>query len=381
MIDSNKFLEALEDAGLHFFTGVPDSLLKSICYRITSKYSNTEHIIASNEGAAVALAIGYYLASSKPALVYMQNSGIGNTINPLTSLADSQVYGIPMVLLIGWRGEIDDSGRQIKDEPQHVKQGQITKQQLDLLGVDYEVIDSMSLDYADKIKSLYARSIENNSPVALLVRKNTFESIDSIITDSTCESLPSRERTIKCILEHVPDTFPVISTTGMASREVFEIRELNKSGHHRDFLTVGGMGHASQIATAIALCNPNQRVICIDGDGALIMHAGSLAVSADCDNLIHIVINNAAHDSVGGQPTKGEKLNLANIAKSFGYKTTYFVDSLVDLEKIMPNAFSSRESVFIEVKCSKGARSDLGRPTKSPKENKLDLMNFLTPAL
>ena len=144
MIDSNKFLEALEDAGLHFFTGVPDSLLKSICYRITSKYSNTEHIIASNEGAAVALAIGYYLASSKPALVYLQNSGIGNTINPLTSLADSQVYGIPMVLLIGWRGEIDDSGRQIKDEPQHVKQGQITKQQLDLLGVDYEVIDSIS---------------------------------------------------------------------------------------------------------------------------------------------------------------------------------------------------------------------------------------------
>lgn len=376
MIDTNDFLHGLEKAGIQFVTGVPDSLLKNICACITDKYPTNQHIIATNEGSAVALAIGHYLATARPALVYMQNSGLGNAINPLISLADPQVYAIPMLLMIGWRGEILDDGSQINDEPQHNKQGRITLAQLKTLGIPYRILDGGVLGVEGILKELVNDAIQHSGPVAIVVRKNTFSpfKIDSKLQDN---QLPTREEAIRAVLESLSDDVPVVSTTGMASREIFELRKSAKKGFHRDFLTVGGMGHASQIATGIALAQPDRRVVCIDGDGATLMHSGAMAISADCNNLIHILINNEAHDSVGGQPTKGNVLNFSEIARNFGYRITMRVSTVEELQRSLAVVITQQSSTLLEVRCKLGSREDLGRPDRTPLQNKAELMEFL----
>jgi phosphonopyruvate decarboxylase len=376
MIDPKDFLTALKDADIRFVTGVPDSLLKDVCACITAELGPEGHVIAANEGAAVALAIGHHLASGRPALVYMQNSGLGNTINPLASLADPAVYAIPMVLMIGWRGEIQPDGTQLKDEPQHVKQGQVTLAQLDVMGVHYRIIDSSS-SISEVINDLTETALERSGPVALVVRKGTFAQFKLEQPEQPDEWM-GREEAIGHILSLLPEDAIVVSTTGMASREVFELRKGADSGHHRDFLTVGGMGHASQIATGIALTKPDRTVVCIDGDGAVLMHAGSLAISADCPNLLHIVLNNAAHDSVGGQPTKGGVLRFDRIAKEFGYTITDIATTEDDLYSMLPSMLETQGSRLLEVLCQRGSRKDLGRPTRTPKENKQDFMTHVS---
>lgn len=376
MIDANHFLEGLEKAGIEFVTGVPDSLLKNICACITSKLPQGHHVIATNEGSASALAIGHYLAQARPALVYMQNSGLGNVINPLTSLADPLVYAIPMVLMIGWRGEILNDGTQQKDEPQHKKQGRVTLPQLEMMGIPYIVLDGNTPNISEQLQDLVNKAVQRCGPVALVVRKDTFAPFKNEQLQQNA-SLPTRQEAIRAILEIIPEDSPVISTTGMASREVFELRKFGQQGHHRDFLTVGGMGHASQIATGIAMAQPYRRVICIDGDGAALMHTGALATSADCDNLLHILINNEAHDSVGGQPTKGNVLNFCEIAKQLGYRKAMRVLTIDDLQFRLRDAIADRQSTLIEVKCKRGSRKDLGRPDRTPIQNKNDFMEFL----
>ena len=289
MIKPEAFLKGVLNAEISFITGVPDSLLKDICGYISDNPEKISHKIATNEGSAIAMAIGNYLATKNVPLIYMQNSGLGNIVNPITSLADPQVYGIPMVLMIGWRGEIDIDGNQVKDEPQHKKQGQITISQLEILDIPYLIIDNSTRNINQVLKDTVFFAKERNGPIALLVRKNSFEKYNykKIIRKI---KLPSREEVINEILLHIPKKSPVISTTGVASRELYEIRnKLNKS-HESDFLTVGGMGHASQIAAGLAIAQPNKKLICIDGDGALLMHTGGLAISGKLDNLIHIVM-------------------------------------------------------------------------------------------
>ena len=376
MINTNDFLAGLEKSGIHFVTGVPDSLLKQICSCITSNYSDQQHVIASNEGSAVALAIGHYLSSGQPALVYMQNSGLGNTVNPITSLADPLVYAIPMLLMVGWRGEILQDGSQLKDEPQHRKQGKITLAQLDTLEIPFQIIDDQTSDIEGLIKSLVEQAIERSGPVALVVRKGTFSSYQ-LELDAADPKLPGREEAIAAVLENLPEDVPVVSTTGFASREVFELRKHANSGHQRDFLTVGGMGHASQIAAGIAMNRADRQVICIDGDGAALMHSGAFAINADCPNLVHILINNGVHDSVGGQPTKGSVLNFAEIASHFGYPLTAQVSSIAELKKQLQHMLGKTGPCLIEVKCKRGARKELGRPDRTPIENKNEFMNFL----
>ncbi|MCB0394508.1 MAG: phosphonopyruvate decarboxylase, partial [Bdellovibrionales bacterium] len=271
MLDPKKFLESLNRNKIDFATGVPDSLLKDVCAYITDHFPSDRHIIATNEGSAIGLAIGHYLSTARPALVYMQNSGLGNTINPLTSLADPKVYGIPMILMIGWRGEVVE-GEQIHDEPQHKKQGLVTLEQLDLLDIPFQVIDANS-NIDEVIDELIEVTMEISGPVALVVRKGTFEKY-KLKSANENSQLPTRESAIEKIVEVLPNEIPIVSTTGMASRELFEIRKRNNMGHQRDFLTVGGMGHALQIATGIALNKPSSKVVCIDGDGALLMHTG-----------------------------------------------------------------------------------------------------------
>lgn len=386
MIHAEDFLSVLQTEHVQFFAGVPDSLLKELCACFSDKLRPQQHVIAANEGGAIGLAIGYYLATQQVALVYMQNSGLGNVVNPIASLADPQVYGIPMLLLVGWRGEIADNGEQIHDEPQHVKQGQMTLSQLDALGLPYQVMADDIASAHQQIKGLLDRALERQGPVALVVRKQRFapyqSAQSSTSTPSTlAEKLPvlhSREHMIQQVVAALPEDAAVVATTGMASRELFELRKAQQAGHGRDFLTVGGMGHASQIACGIALAQPDRQVVCIDGDGAMLMHMGSLTISAQRPNLVHIVLNNGAHDSVGGQPTIAAQLSLAEIASAAGYAQVISLSDPEQLQAELKQSFHCGKSRFIEVLCRKGARADLGRPSRTPAQNKQDFMQFLS---
>jgi phosphonopyruvate decarboxylase len=381
MIEAGAFLEALQHAGVQFFTGVPDSLLKELCACFSDRLPEHKHVIAANEGGATGLAMGHYLATGSPAMVYMQNSGLGNIVNPIASLADPQVYGIPMLMVIGWRGEMQQDGTQIHDEPQHVKQGQITLEQLEIMGIPFEIFQTDLSCALTQTRRLLALAKRRSGPVALVVRKQSFApyKAKTVIKSGHANeaALPGREDMLSNIVRLLADDVAVVATTGMASRELFELRHAQNSGHSRDFLTVGGMGHASQIACGIALAQPDRQVVCLDGDGAMLMHMGSLTLSAQQRNLVHIVFNNGAHDSVGGQPTIAAQLNLSSIAKAAGYQWVIRVSSGSQLNESLQYALSLGQSCFIEVLCRRGARADLGRPTRTPAQNKQDFMQFL----
>ena len=377
MIRPEFFIEKLRENGIDCFAGVPDSLLKNICAYITDHCDAQHNIIAANEGAAVGIAAGHYLATGNPACVYMQNSGEGNIINPLASLTDQEVYNIPELLLIGWRGRPG-----VHDEPQHVKQGKVTTGLLNVMGINYEVL-SKEEEKAEKQIAKAVRALQNKEVFALVIEKDTFEDykLNNIeVNDLTL----SREEAIQTVAAALGEKDCIVSTTGMISRELFEYRASMNQGHERDFLTVGSLGHASQIALGIAMAQPYRRVWCFDGDGAAIMHMGSMAIVASKEpkNYVHVVFNNGAHDSVGGQPTVGLRINLPAVAKAVGYKSTISVASKEELEKEL-STFNSQPStlvgpILIEVRVKKGNRKDLGRPTTTPVQNKEALMEFLT---
>ena len=372
MIRSEFFIEKLRENGIDCFAGVPDSLLKNICAYITDHFDTQHNIIAANEGAAVGLAAGHYLATGQPACVYMQNSGEGNIINPLASLTDQEVYNIPVLLLIGWRGRPG-----VHDEPQHVKQGKVTTGLLNVMGVNYEVL-SKEEDKAAKQIEKAVKALANKEVFALVIEKDTFE--DYKLQNVEVNDLTmSREDAIQTVAAALGEKDCIVSTTGMISRELFEYRAAMNQGHERDFLTVGSMGHASQIALGIALAQPERRVWCFDGDGAAIMHMGSMAIVANKapKNYVHVVFNNGAHDSVGGQPTVGLKIDLPAVAKAVGYKATYSVDSKAELESVLAKANNFESPALLEIKVKKGNRKDLGRPTTTPIQNKEALMTFL----
>ena len=376
MIRPDFFIEALREKGIDCFAGVPDSLLKNICAYITDHFDAAHNIITANEGAAVGLAAGHYLATGQPACVYMQNSGEGNIINPLASLTDEEVYNIPVLLLIGWRGRPG-----IHDEPQHVKQGKVTTGLLNVMGVNYDVL-SKEEDKAAKQIEKAVKSLANKEVFALVIEKDTFE--DYKLQNVEVNNLTmSREEAIQTVAAALGEKDCIVSTTGMISRELFEYRATMNQGHERDFLTVGSMGHASQIALGIALAQPARRVWCFDGDGATIMHMGSMAIVASKvpKNYVHEVFNNGAHDSVGGQPTVGLKIDLPTVAKAVGYPKSYSVSSKDELQKLLTSSFLHQTScdgpILLEIKVKKGNRKNLGRPTTTPIQNKEALMAFL----
>ena len=371
MLIGSEFYSYLQQKGIEFTTGVPDSLLKEFCAFISDQGND---IIAANEGASIGIAAGYHLATGKIPMVYMQNSGFGNTINPLTSLADKEVYSIPMLLVIGWRGEPG-----VKDEPQHVKQGRVSADLLDTLEIPYEVLSNDINEAQKQIDKAVDYMSTENAPFALLIRKNTFEKYS--LKNKKADIYPmQREDAIKVIIDECKNDEIIVSTTGKTSREVFECRVANGQGHENDFLTVGSMGHASQIALGIALQKPNKSIICLDGDGAMLMHLGSTAIIGDLSpaNYKHILVNNGAHDSVGGQPTVGFDVNFQQIAEACNYKKCFTAESEAELKAILPEFLATAGPVMLEVKTSKGARADLGRPTKTPTQNKADFMKKLS---
>lgn len=373
MLSPKFFIDTLGDAGIDFFAGVPDSLLKNICAYIADHFDDRHNIITANEGAAVGLAAGYHLATGKVGCVYMQNSGEGNAVNPLASLTDKEVYHIPVLLLIGWRGRPG-----VHDEPQHVKQGKITTGLLNVLGINYEVLNKEE-DFAKRQIDKAISSIRTTGEAfALVVEKDTFDSytLQNVVKN---DLTLAREEAVQMVAKSLGENDVVVSTTGMISRELFEYREAAGDGHHRDFLTVGSMGHASQIALGIALQKPDRHVFCFEGDGAVLMHTGSMAVTASKKpgNFYHVVFNNGAHDSVGGQPTVALDIDLPAIAKAVGYLSVFSVDNQSDLAQLLPKITSFPAPVFLEIKVKKGNRKDLGRPTTTPIQNKEALMDFL----
>ena len=386
MIDVKETYDALMASGVDMFTGVPDSLLKNICAYITDTAPREKHIIAANEGNAVGIAAGHYLATGKPALVYMQNSGLGNTVNPLLSLADEKVYSIPMVLMIGWRGEPG-----VHDEPQHVKQGEVTLALLDAMQIPYIILEEVA-----QIPAHVALAMQRKAPVALVIRKGTFGSYKLKNARSNDNPL-SREEAMKLVVDHLHTTDIIVSTTGKLSRELFEYREAAHPSpltshpspltshpspstlHSHDFLTVGSMGHSSSIALGIALEKPGRRVFCFDGDGAFIMHAGALGIVASMKphNFFHILFNNNAHESVGGQPTVGYEIDATAMAKASGYQHVIRAATRQEMLTALQQLEHLEGPVLLELRVKIDSRDDLGRPTTTPVENKEAFMQFL----
>lgn len=372
MLNPSTFYLQLKKLGFNFFTGVPDSLLKEICSVISNTIPEQDHIIAANEGTAIGLATGYYLATGNPAFVYMQNSGLGNAINPLLTLADVEFYSIPMLIMIGWRGQPG-----FFDEPQHIKQGRITVDLLDSLGIPSFVLSPTSNSeeiLSNAIKTMNKRS----GPTVLLVTKDTFQ--EYLLPTKNISDYPmTRERAINCILTLLNTDDLIVSTTGMVSRELVENKLALNQDLNNVFPSVGAMGHVSSIALGIALATKSRKVICLDGDGSIIMHMGSLAIIGKslATNLVHIAINNGAHDSVGGQPTVGFKIDLVKIAMACGYNKAKSVSSEIELSAAIKEFKNSSGPVFLEIRVRKGFRSDLGRPKTTPLETRNGFMgNF-----
>jgi phosphonopyruvate decarboxylase len=380
MIEPSALLDQLYAGGIEFFTGVPDSLLSPLTSAIVARFDGREHVVAANEGSAIALAAGHHLATGQTACVYLQNSGLGNAINPLTSLMDEEVYGIPVLLVIGWRAELIGD-EQLADEPQHRKQGKITTGLLDVLGIPYLVLghDGIESGPSGGVASLIAKAQSENRPVALVVRKGSLAPLKAPSGDAV--GVMTREDAIRVVTETVGPEIPIVSTTGKASRELWEIRQQTDAGDGRhegqDFLTVGSMGHASQIAAGVALADIARPVLCLDGDGAVLMHLGGLVTTATIPNYRHVVLNNEVHDSVGGQPTSAAGLSLAPIAEACGYKWVRTVAEPADLPAALEDLLAANGSAFLEIMVLPGARADLGRPKTAPKDSKAAFMNRL----
>ena len=362
---AQELLTLIREAGIETIAGVPDSTLKQFCDALQQEKSFQHHTTV-NEGAAVAMAVGTYLATAKPACVYMQNSGIGNAVNPLTSLANKDVYGIPMLFIVGWRGEPG-----VKDEPQHVFQGKITCECFDLLAIPYEVIDSSTTVeelavILNKAKDAFAQNLQ----FAIIVKSGTFEK-DKAFTWDNGQPL-NREEALGKLLEVLPHEVRIVSTTGKISRELYEQSNRLYDGHDNLFMSVGGMGHASMIALGMAAAREDKTIVCVEGDGAALMHMGNMALVASekPKNMYHIIINNQAHESVGAMPTDCQQISFAEVAKALGYQEARRINSLEEIEEIGKDIQTKQGPLFYEIMVGLGSRADLCRPKEAARENK-----------
>ena len=364
MINAKTFINELNKVGIEFYTGVPDSLMSEFSKSLHFDFDDKNHIIATNEGSALAMCMGYNLATNKIPLIYMQNSGLGNFVNPYTSLLHKDIYNIPFILLVGWRGEPG-----LQDEPQHIFQGKITLDLLKLLDIDYIIIDNNT--DLESITKKIRESINSRYPLALVVRKNTFEKDERVFENNN--SLPKRNEALKKILELFDEKTLYISTTGKLSRELYEIRK-NSEQTPNDLYVVGGMGHASSIAYGINQNLNENKVVCLDGDGSLLMHMGSLGIigQSNMKNFIHVIFNNSSHESVGGQPNIYDQIDSNGLAKSLGYKSVLIVKNYEEFDHINIENFDG--PTFIEVKVQNSSDKNLLRPDKTPEENKRNFM-------
>ncbi len=368
MIDPAGFVAELDGVGVSLYTGVPDSLLKELGKYVMASLPRSQHVIAANEGAAVGIALGHSLRTGELAAVYMQNSGLGNAVNPLLSLSDPDVYGIPMLLIIGWRGQPG-----VKDEPQHVTQGRVMPAMLDAMEIPWRVLPDDAAALPAFVREMADAAMQRRGPVAIVVEKDTFAPahVDGEAPSPTTAGRPTREAGLEATIDALPSGSVVVSTTGMLSRELFEYRVRSSTSGELDFLTVGGMGHASSIALGVALREPHRTVWCLDGDGAALMHLGSMAIIGDHapSNFRHVLFNNGVHDSVGGQRTSIEVVDLVAVARAVNYRSSSTVSDLSELAGVIGEMNSVDGPSFLEVIVAPGARADLGRPTQTPAQS------------
>lgn len=360
-------LDCIEGMGIHFFTGVPDSCLKPFLTELIQRHMPDEHIIVPNEGTAVAVAAGYYLSQNGPACVYLQNSGLGNLVNPICSLTHEEVYRIPVLYVVGWRGCPGTP-----DEPQHIYQGKVTPELLRLLDIHPFVIsqDTPESDLKDMMIET-ARCLQAEQSAALVICPGALIAAHALSFQN--KNQLSREEAIQTIVGVFGDRVLFVSSTGKMSRELYEVRESQKREHGRDFLTVGSMGHCSAIACSSALFSPERQIVCLDGDGALLMHMGTLTMigSRRPENLIHIVLDNESHESVGGMPTASGGVDLCAIARACGYPAAHEVSTREDLISVLEQIMqTSRQLTFLRIRVSIGSRKNLSRPRETPKENR-----------
>lgn len=371
MIEPKVLVEALDELGVDFACGVPDSLMEPLCSYLATR-PDDRHVVAANEGAAVGIAIGHYLSTTRPALVYLQNAGIGNAINPLVSLADPAVYGIPMLLLVGWRGQPGTS-----DEPQHMKQGQMMEPLLDALDLPWSTLPSDRDEALACLAEALGEATERSSPYVLLVEKQTFAPFEQSPPPTVDQNrLASREEALVALLDATNDEAVFVVTTGMLGRELYEYRESSGSPADRDFLTVGGMGHCCSIALGVAQQRPNREIWCLDGDGSALMHLGSLAVIGNQapENLIHVVFNNGVHDSVGGQPTVMNTVELPKAALALGYRHASSVSDISTLVDVVSELRARPGPSLIDLHVRPGNRAGIGRPDRTPAQAKTAFM-------
>ncbi|MGN0325505.1 MAG: phosphonopyruvate decarboxylase [Lachnospiraceae bacterium] len=371
-MNAKSLLSSIEHMGIEVITGVPDSTLKQFCDGLQTYEGKLKHYVPVNEGAAIGIAVGTYLSSGHPACVYMQNSGLGNIVNPITSLANEDVYGIPMLLIVGWRGEPG-----VKDEPQHVFQGKITKELLEVLAIPYVILDADTPESdIPGILQQAKEAMAQRKQFALIVRKGTFEKADKFEWEN--EYPMNREAVLGELLQMIPQESCIVSTTGKISRELYEQSDKLYGNHDRLFMTVGGMGHASMIAFGIAQEQKDRQVVCIDGDGAALMHMGGLAfLAANApQNFKHIVINNQAHESVGAMPTGAQQVSIAKVAEAAGYKKAIRITKQEELSKVS-ELLQEEGPVLCEIMVGLASRADLGRPKETAAENRAAFMKYL----
>ncbi len=372
---ADTFLSLLQRQTVEFYTGVPDSVLSPFCQTLRDSPSSIRHVMAANEGNAVGLAIGYHLSTGRVPLVYMQNSGIGNACNPLLSLAANGIYAIPLLLLIGWRGKPGES-----DEPQHIVQGARQNELLDAMGIPYEILDTEDTCEA-RINAACQVAIEKRCACALVLSKGFFEKAEGVTVPlESAGVLFTREKALDIILSQVDPETAIVSTTGKTSRELFELRKLKGDTHANDFLCVGGMGHCSSVALGVALARPNRNVLCIDGDGALLMHMGAIATIAKAGpkRYRHIIVNNGVYESVGGQATAIDVVDVKTLFQSVGYQRVYSVSDTAALLNVLDGFFDNEGPSMLELRVSPGSRADLGRPTLSPYQSKVMFMKAVS---
>ena len=363
----------IKQLGIEVLTGVPDSTLKEFCDYINSEQTGLVHYTVPNEGSAVGIATGTYLSTGKPACIYMQNSGIGNTVNPVTSIANADVYSIPIFFIVGYRGAPGT-----KDEPQHKFMGRITEKIFDCLEIEYEVIDKNTSE--TELNGVFGKiknALENKKQFALIVKKDTFDK--RVNADYSNGNELNREYVISELIKKTDSNDLIVSTTGKISREVYEQSDLVLNNHKQCFLTVGGMGHASMIAFGIAKKFPSKRVVCMDGDGAALMHLGNMAFigKQNVQNLVHICLNNEAHESVGGMPTAAPEFKYAEAARVCGYPSVFEIKTASEFSSLIEKFKNLKGLTFIEIKVANTSRDDLVRPKETALENAAQFMDCL----
>ena len=365
MISVVDFSKKLSSLGFDTAIGVPDSTFKGLISYFSSQNGGVfKHLIASNECEDAAVASGYYLAHQRPALVYMQNSGFCKTLNPYTSLLSADVYSIPALLLVGWRGK---PGK--KDEPQHKMMGRIMLGLFNAMELEYTVLEEST--WEDQLEKARDYMGSKNRPYVIAIPKGLFDYFEIPQQDKN-KAVLTREEALNIIVDNTSDDAVFISTTGKTSRELFETREQRKDYHGKDFYTVGSMGCASSIAFGVGLADSRKKIYILDGDGAALMQLGTMATIGHYKNsrIKHILLDNNAHESTGSQPTVSDSVNFPQIASACGYEYVESVENEEQLKKVLQQLENNGKLSLLVVKVKKGSRPDLGRPTTTPKENR-----------